>query len=61
MSCRTWWSPWCWPTGKSTLLRTIAGLLPAREGTISINGAPVTGVPDNLAVVFQDYGRSLFP
>ncbi len=47
--------------GKSTLLRTIAGLLPAREGTVTIDGAPVTGVPDSLAVVFQDYGRSLFP
>ncbi|MFI6930950.1 ABC transporter ATP-binding protein [Streptomyces sp. NPDC050287] len=47
--------------GKSTLLRTIAGLLPAREGTITIAGTPVTGVPDRLAVVFQDYGRSLFP
>ncbi|MFF7066809.1 ABC transporter ATP-binding protein [Streptomyces pseudovenezuelae] len=47
--------------GKSTLLRTVAGLLPAREGTITVDGAPVTGVPDSLAVVFQDYGRSLFP
>ncbi|WP_405524698.1 ABC transporter ATP-binding protein [Streptomyces canus] len=47
--------------GKSTLLRTIAGLLPAREGTVTIDGAPVTRVPDSLAVVFQDYGRSLFP
>jgi NitT/TauT family transport system ATP-binding protein len=47
--------------GKSTLLRTVAGLLPAREGTITIAGTPVTGVPDRLAVVFQDYGRSLFP
>ncbi|MFJ9864161.1 ABC transporter ATP-binding protein [Streptomyces sp. NPDC101165] len=47
--------------GKSTLLRTIAGLLPADEGTITIDGAPVTGVPDRLAVVFQEYGRSLLP
>ncbi|MEU6575709.1 ABC transporter ATP-binding protein [Streptomyces sp. NPDC046805] len=47
--------------GKSTLLRTIAGLLPAREGTITLDGTPITGVPDRLAVVFQDYGRSLFP
>ena len=47
--------------GKSTLLRTVAGLLPAPEGTITIDGTPVTGVPDRLAVVFQDYGRSLFP
>ncbi|MFJ9818587.1 ABC transporter ATP-binding protein [Streptomyces sp. NPDC101151] len=47
--------------GKSTLLRTIAGLLPAHEGTITVDGTPVTGVPDRLAVVFQDYGRSLLP
>jgi ABC-type nitrate/sulfonate/bicarbonate transport system ATPase subunit len=47
--------------GKSTLLRTIAGLLPAREGTITVDDTPVTGVPERLAVVFQDYGRSLLP
>ncbi|MGW1559815.1 ABC transporter ATP-binding protein [Streptomyces sp. NPDC002144] len=47
--------------GKSTLLRTVAGLQPAREGTITLDDVPVTGVPDHLAVVFQDYGRSLFP
>lgn len=47
--------------GKSTLLRTIAGLLPVREGEVTIDGTPVTGVPDRLAVVFQDYGRSLLP
>ncbi len=47
--------------GKSTLLRTIAGLLPAREGTVTVDDTPVSGVPDRLAVVFQDYGRSLFP
>ncbi|MEU2926812.1 ABC transporter ATP-binding protein [Streptomyces sp. NPDC007251] len=47
--------------GKSTLLRTIAGLLPAQEGTVTIDGTPVTGVPERLAVVFQEYGRSLLP
>ncbi|MEU3614961.1 ABC transporter ATP-binding protein [Streptomyces sp. NPDC006872] len=47
--------------GKSTLLRTIAGLTPADRGTITVDGTPVTGVPDRLAVVFQDYGRSLLP
>jgi ABC-type nitrate/sulfonate/bicarbonate transport system ATPase subunit len=47
--------------GKSTLLRTIAGLLPAPEGTIRLDGTPVRGVPDQLAVVFQDYARSLYP
>ncbi|MFF7981968.1 ABC transporter ATP-binding protein [Streptomyces sp. NPDC007901] len=47
--------------GKSTLLRAIAGLLPAQQGTITVDGTPVTGVPDRLAVVFQEYGRSLLP
>jgi NitT/TauT family transport system ATP-binding protein len=47
--------------GKSTLLRCIAGLTPPTEGTISLHGDRVAGVPDDLAVVFQDYSRSLFP
>lgn len=47
--------------GKSTLLRTIAGLLPPQEGTVTVSGTPVTGVPERLAVVFQEYGRSLLP
>ncbi|MFD8387939.1 ABC transporter ATP-binding protein [Streptomyces sp. NPDC059680] len=47
--------------GKSTLLRTIAGLLPAQEGTVTIDGTAVNGVPERLAVVFQEYGRSLLP
>jgi NitT/TauT family transport system ATP-binding protein len=47
--------------GKSTLLRCIAGLLPPTTGTVVLNGAPVTRVPDRLAVVFQDYSRSLYP
>jgi NitT/TauT family transport system ATP-binding protein len=47
--------------GKSTLLRCIAGLLPPTAGTVVLNGARVTRVPDRLAVVFQDYSRSLYP
>jgi NitT/TauT family transport system ATP-binding protein len=47
--------------GKSTLLRCIAGLLKPTSGRILLNGVPVTGVPDRLAVVFQDYSRSLYP
>jgi NitT/TauT family transport system ATP-binding protein len=48
-------------SGKSTLLRCIAGLRAPTGGTIRIGGVPVTDVPEALAVVFQDYGRSLFP
>ena len=47
--------------GKSTLLRCIAGLTPPTAGTVSLHGDRVTTVPDDLAVVFQDYSRSLFP
>jgi NitT/TauT family transport system ATP-binding protein len=47
--------------GKSTLLRSIAGLLQPSSGSVQLRGAPVRGVPDDLAVVFQDYSRSLFP
>jgi NitT/TauT family transport system ATP-binding protein len=47
--------------GKSTLLRCIAGLLAPTSGRVVLNGTPVTHVPDRLAVVFQDYSRSLYP
>ena len=47
--------------GKSTLLRCLAGLLPPTSGQVVLDGAVVTRVPDRLAVVFQDYSRSLYP
>ncbi|GAA3115176.1 ABC transporter ATP-binding protein [Planomonospora alba] len=47
--------------GKSTLLRSIAGLLRPTGGRVVLNGSPVERTPDDLAVVFQDYSRSLFP
>lgn len=47
--------------GKSTLLRCVAGLQRPSEGRIAVGGRDVDGVPDDLAVVFQDYTRSLFP
>lgn len=47
--------------GKSTLLRAIAGLVSPTSGEIRIDGVEVAGVPDGLAVVFQDYSRSLLP
>ncbi|AHH96901.1 ABC transporter ATP-binding protein [Kutzneria viridogrisea] len=47
--------------GKSTLLRCVAGLLEPSKGSVSLHGNAVSGVPDDLAVVFQDYSRSLLP
>src|SRR5262245_23277460 len=47
--------------GKSTLLRCIAGLIHPGQGRIVLGGTEVDSVPDNLAVVFQDYSRSLLP
>ncbi|GIF51188.1 NitT/TauT family transport system ATP-binding protein [Asanoa ferruginea] len=47
--------------GKTTLLRVLAGLLPATAGEVRVQDAPVTAPPPGLAVVFQEYGRSLFP
>jgi NitT/TauT family transport system ATP-binding protein len=47
--------------GKTTLLRCIAGLLPPSAGDVTVNGAKVTGPPPGLAIVFQEYARSLFP
>lgn len=47
--------------GKSTLLRCIAGLLPPARGIVTLHGDQVSGVPSDLAVVFQDYSRSLLP
>jgi NitT/TauT family transport system ATP-binding protein len=47
--------------GKTTLLKCLAGLLAPTRGTIYVNGHPVTQPPEEMAVVFQEYGRSLFP
>jgi NitT/TauT family transport system ATP-binding protein len=47
--------------GKTTLLRCAAGLLEPTAGEILLEGALVAGPPPDMAVVFQEYGRSLFP
>jgi NitT/TauT family transport system ATP-binding protein len=47
--------------GKTTLLRCLAGLMPPTSGEALFEGAPLRSVPEGIGVVFQDYGRSLFP
>lgn len=52
-------------TGKSTLLRTISGLLPAREGTIRLAGQAIAGLhPRELVrrgIAHCPEGRRVFP
>jgi len=47
--------------GKTTLLKCVAGLLTPTAGQVRLAGRPVSGPPPGMAVVFQEYGRSLFP
>ncbi|WP_088288505.1 ABC transporter ATP-binding protein [Kineosporia sp. A_224] len=47
--------------GKTTLLKCLAGLLGPTGGEVRVEGRSVNGPPPGMAVVFQEYGRSLFP
>lgn len=48
-------------SGKTTLLKCVAGLLAPSQGQTLLDGETVTEPPARLAVVFQDYSRSLLP
>lgn len=48
-------------SGKTSLLRCIAGLDELTGGEIRCFGDPVSGPSPKRVYVFQDYGRSLFP
>ena len=47
--------------GKTTLLRCISGLAAPSAGSVTFEGRPLTEVPEQLGLVFQDYSRSLYP
>jgi len=47
--------------GKTTLLRCVSGLLPPTAGMVTVDGEVVTAPPPSMALVFQDYSRSLLP
>src|SRR5256885_9626435 len=42
--------------GKTTFLRCIAGLTELSTGTLTVDGKPVNGPPDGVAMVFQHFG-----
>ena len=47
--------------GKTTLLRLVCGLAAPTDGRVVLGGRPVLRPPPDVALVFQDYSRSLFP
>ena len=47
--------------GKTTMLKCLSGLLPSTSGTAALDGEVIDGPPDTLALVFQEYTRSLLP
>jgi NitT/TauT family transport system ATP-binding protein len=47
--------------GKTTLLKTVSGLMAPTAGDVELAGEKVSGPPERMALVFQDYSRSLYP
>ncbi len=47
--------------GKSTLLQIVAGLVPATDGTVLLDGVPVVEPPPGAIYVFQQYTKSIYP
>jgi len=47
--------------GKTTLLNCMSGLLEPSTGSTALKGRAVDGPPPEMALVFQEYSRSLLP
>jgi NitT/TauT family transport system ATP-binding protein len=47
--------------GKTTLLRCVSGLMRPTTGSVRIDDRVVSEPPRSMALVFQDYSRSLLP
>lgn len=47
--------------GKSTLLRMMSGILSPTSGSVKLHGKSISKPPAEMALVFQDYTRSLYP
>lgn len=47
--------------GKSTFLQIAAGLQSASGGSVTLDGNAVSGPPDGMVYLFQQYDRSLMP
>ncbi|HEX7298672.1 MAG TPA: ABC transporter ATP-binding protein [Solirubrobacteraceae bacterium] len=47
--------------GKTTLLKCMSGLLAPTGGEVRLGSERVDGPPEKMALVFQEYNRSLYP
>jgi NitT/TauT family transport system ATP-binding protein len=47
--------------GKTTLLKCMSGLLEPSSGEVHLHDEVIDGPPEKMALVFQEYSRSLFP